>query len=461
MSDWLIAWLGRAARRVGVPTLLTLTLLAAAAGIFWVGTAAMVREARNMPGWLVVGVGLTLAWALARSSLRPAAVLGIGSLAGIGLILFSVGGLSMPLGTALRRFSTAIPGQSAWASVQAGLEVLVQGLHQLVMDSSVLLARLTAWLATLSRPETAIDPVAQVMFWSVVIWGGCFWAGFVMRRWHQPLLALLPAGSVLAALSAYTQQAVIYPLLLVGIYLALQVLLSYFLRLEIWAREEVDAPELHIEVGVAAIGVPFLLTALAVMAPSLSIRSVVEWMQERPLSLQQEGVGQNLGIERGPGGVSGFQAAAAPGLAREHLIGSGLELSEQPVLRASLAGLQALSASGDGLPEDIPPIYWRLLTYDWYTGYGWATSEINETDLPAGETWNGRETDQDRGWLVRQTITKAGVDDPGLYTAGELRAVSEPYRVAARSSQDLFGAQTYSRRYTAEFDAHFRFRRRA
>ena len=43
-----------------------------------------------------------------------------------------------------------------------------------------------------------IDPLVVRLVWSVSLWVVSIWAAWITRRWRQPLLALAPAGLLLA-----------------------------------------------------------------------------------------------------------------------------------------------------------------------------------------------------------------------------------------------------------------------
>ena len=126
------------------------------------------------------------------------------------------------------------------------------------------------------------------------------------------------------------------------------------------------------------------------------------------------------------------------GLPRQHLIGSGPELSRQVVM---------LVQTDDPPGGPPPPYYWRALTYDTYTGAGWVADEGETVAVAAGEPINQPSSAQRR---VTQDVQFLSAFDGLLYAAGSLSAVDQDVRVARRASDDLFGAMLDTLTYRAQ-----------
>ena len=120
-----------------------------------------------------------------------------------------------------------------------------------------------------------------------------------------------------------------------------------------------------------------------------------------------EQVGNALGLEKGG---SGAGAGSSPGsLPREHLLGSGPELSKQIVMLVKVAGEPATGRpvpGQTGLPGSQLRYYWRALTYDRYSGHGWLTSATHSQDYRENQpAWN---PDPQTYLVIDQEIQQVG-----------------------------------------------------
>jgi transglutaminase-like putative cysteine protease len=141
---------------------------------------------------------------------------------------------------------------------------------------------------------------------------------------------------------------------------------------------------------------------------------------------------------------------AIVGLPNQHLIGSGLELSENLVMTVRISA---------GMPEEDQdfevPLYWRALTYDRYTGRGWRSSPTEIEAYPAGELLV-RE-DEPFLWAIQQDYRFAQKNDKFLYAAGMLVTSNHEFEVAWRTFPgevsafgDALGAKTEAVNYQVQ-----------
>jgi transglutaminase-like putative cysteine protease len=146
-------------------------------------------------------------------------------------------------------------------------------------------------------------------------------------------------------------------------------------------------------------------------------------------------------------------------LPRQHLLGSGPELSQQVVLLIRLdngwgvAGQRA-TPSGEDVPAQLgAPLRWRSLAYDRYSGFGWQAGQTEIVSYGAGEPAGAQtcevcETSQ--VLQVRQEVQVVGDLGGLIYAAGQLVTVDQAYSVAYRTGDDAFGATTAATAYRAD-----------
>jgi transglutaminase-like putative cysteine protease len=180
------------------------------------------------------------------------------------------------------------------------------------------------------------------------------------------------------------------------------------------------------------------LTVMALLTPSFSVRSLVEAARDLGMGEQNQNLARALGLESRPvtAAEDVFHLERRPGLPARLLIGSGPELSDQPVMNVTIEEPEALAGRLR---------YWRGATYDVYNGRGWQTRGTTTIVYDAGQE-AGRMLEEQ--WLVRQEIEP--LTDPGslLYVAGTLRSVDRPFQAAWRARfkgteiyTDLFAAR--------------------
>ncbi len=157
-----------------------------------------------------------------------------------------------------------------------------------------------------------------------------------------------------------------------------------------------------------------------------------------------EQVGNALGLEKGG---SGAGAGSSPGsLPREHLLGSGPELSKQIVMLIGVVGARAIGEPATGqtaYPASQTRYYWRALTYDHYSGHGWLTSATYSQDYRENQpAWD---PDPQANQVFDQEIQQVGETGVQIYQSGTLVSADQAYEAQWRSNAsqqlDLFSAR--------------------
>lgn len=306
-------------------------------------------------------------------------------------------------------------------------------------EFGALLGRVRDWALALAAGEPAFDPVAATLVWSLALWLVSAWAGWMMRRRRRPLQSVTPAGALLAATLSYAGGESHVLLVSLGAILLLLVLVGYDRRIHRWQATGVDFADLGLDTAVAA----------AALAPSLSVREVIEFVRDLARTGKAETVAESLGMDqrRGQGQWTILDEMRATGLPRRRLLGSGPELSERVVMIISTGDLP--SGPPERLTSQSPPrYYWRSLTYDRYVLSGWYAGATETIEYGAGEpaitpTLTTRRT-------VRQEIQVLGDAGGLLHAAGALVAADQDYSVAWRSPGDAFGATIEATTYRAD-----------
>lgn len=295
--------------------------------------------------------------------------------------------------------------------------------------------RLAQWVADVRTAGQASRAEADSVFrWllAMMAWAAAAWAGWWLFARQRTLVALLPAGVLLASNAYFFWDGRLWlPFFLGGLTLV-GVLMQRWTLEQRWQQQGMDySVDVRLDVLLAAIGLALLVTLPAAFMPRVVLRPTADWfagLVGAPVS-QIERTGQQLfpGLRRSPGSLlaTGGRLGAMP---RAHLLTGGPELGQQVVMRVSTDDLA-------GLPYGVTPDaslrhVWRGLTYDTYDGRGWRNSPLTTEEFEAGEPWSEETLPQRRP--LRQWVNMERGGDRALYAAGEPLAVNRPYELLLR-----------------------------
>ncbi len=307
------------------------------------GLNASLSGIESLNFYTLVLAALLLSWWLARSH-RPgwqAAIVLV--CLGLALIALSAGGLGTLFFALLRAFS-----QYFWAGIHwrvAGplpdATLVVQLASELGRAAQALLDREATWLAHLLQSKPDHDLSAATIAWSVLLWSAAGWAGWAVRRLGKPLLAVLPGVAVFAASMAYARANAFYLFPALSVSLVLVAWHHYSERQAHWERNAIGfAEDLRFDTSLWALAFIIFVTLPAMLISGFSPQKALETTRhllekENPNAAQ---VGSALGLERSS---AGKRAGGNPGiLPRQHLLGSGPELSKQTVMLIHVTGEQ-------------------------------------------------------------------------------------------------------------------------
>ncbi len=261
---------------------------------------------------------------------------------------------------------------------QAWLAIGLVGLTLAILqvNDGQLLARLTAWMTTVRRSELTDETLPFALALLLLVWFGVAFVGWMTLRLQRPLpaLLLLSIGIGLNARFGRIEQPLI--LLYAATALGLQLATHFGKTIARWQQARVTfSAEIRQNWQVTNL---FLLVGLLGLGYWLAdVRSVrvaqafASWepIQRSEVWLLKSFAGVNTPWRELLGGSSTAQGF----LPRAYLLGNAPELRETVVMRTQLAYVG----------EIRPNIHWRAVSYDIYTGRGWARSAETPRSFPA------------------------------------------------------------------------------
>jgi len=243
-------------------------------------------------------------------------------------------------------------------------------------------------------------------------------------------MGLLPASVLLAAGLSYTWASTAPLAPLVFSVLLLLALTNYDHSERHWLAAKMDFPEdLPKEFSLLAAGVVTGVVGIAIILPIFSFDNLVEIAQKfTQASVEDaEPVIQSLGVYQKPIETTGLGNALSGGLPRRHLLGTGPELTEQIVMSVKVTG--AVSEQENDLNL---PLYWRSLTYEEYTGFGWRSEDYVLRSYDAGD--QVLEFQSPHHQAIQQDFRLANANNRNLYAAGDIVTVDHDFEIGWRAT---------------------------
>ena len=427
--------------------------------------AALARRLGPVEGWMSVAALsvalLALAWAVEDAAWTPAAPAGYapvllavwlaivlakrvrqGWLAGAAAVLV---GAAFSVLTAARAWP---PGSVLDANLRYGLVALQDSHAQLngIPLHDWVLEHLIRWAKSMQEVWTALQfghkapndqPLVLVIL--LLLWFVAFWAGWAAYRYHGALLALAPAGAVIATNLFLALSGTVALMLYMGGLLMLAVALREYTLRRQWKEEHIDfSDELRLDLYLSGIGMAIVILTIPPLVPNLRLRNLQRafWqVVQGPATTAESQVKIVFpALNRRQGSPLEEMIAAKDVLPRSHLLQSGPELSERIVMHVHTS--DPVGESG-GAGADYR---WREVTYSIYNGRGWenpATATSHRHG--AGEPWTELNAQGRRPLKQRFDF----VASPGVWmvAAGEPIAAYHSYIAHLRNPGDAIGLE--------------------
>jgi transglutaminase-like putative cysteine protease len=284
----------------------------------------------------------------------------------------------------------------------------------LVWDARSIAAGGSVWATT-----------AAILLSGLLLWVVAFWASWHIYRTRSPLLALLPAGSILATL-AYRHASIIYHLFLfLGCALCLLAAYHLWASRERWERTRTDHPDqlgLELVYSVA----PWILVLLLVAGvfPTKGFGPVSRAFWDRVESVVGPFDGQGETDESGSGD-----------LPQAHLLGSGPRRLDNIVMYVRTNDPAPREPTESASQSTVPMTrrYWRGDTLDQYTGSGWLSSPLVMTEVPT----TGLLVESQAGGAYLLQRFELLADTALIYAANAPQQVDQDVQAWWRSPGDL------------------------
>lgn len=304
------------------------------------------------------------------------------------------------------------------------------------------------WLIAADGGTFSPENPAPAILWMFATIAAAIWASWAVRRREQPLVAILPAGVILAAVLNISRTGAILLLPFMLASLALIGYVAYKARESNWERNHLDYPEsIQFDFTLSMIAIIGILSVASALAPAVSVRSIVATAR-RIFAEEIEQTGsfaEAVGIVPHPPAGPAPAVRPIPQLPRLHLLGSDPALSRDI---AMIVHLETSRGPAGLVPGSLPPTYyWRGVTYDVYNSRGWTTSEVSTKSYAASQ--QVPHVAYPHLQVLQQRIHTTTDLENRLYAAGTFLTADDDFQVESRPASDMFGALIESADYAA------------
>jgi hypothetical protein len=441
--DWLAQLVVWSFRKIGVRALIYLVFLAVIFGDIVTGLNASLPDLKNLNFYSIALVALLISWWLARSKLAnwQAAVALTGL--GLALIAISAGGLGSPFFAITRAFLGYSWSTMHWYTGEPlpDARLVVQLAVELGRSAQALLGRIVLWIELLNRRTSNHDQTVVTVIWSLLLWSAAVWSSWAVRRLGKPWVGMLPTLVLFAASMSYSRANAAYLFPALSGMLGLIAWHNYSEREAGWEKQAIGfAEDLRFDTSLWALAFIIIVTIPALLisqfSPQAAVRATHSLVRAGIPNAPQ--VGNALGLEQRAGKTRTF---GNPGiLPREHLLGSGTELSKEIVMLIRVTGEEA--SGKENVSNSHPRHYWRASSYDLYTGKGWLTSALHKRNYREDQAaWS---PDPQVYQMIEQEVQQVGGTGEQIYQSGMLVNADQAFEMQWRSDNsqqlDLFTA---------------------
>jgi len=294
--------------------------------------------------------------------------------------------------------------------------------------------RSTSWITAVYVGGRSNETIIFALIIGLIAWFLAAYLGWSAYRRQQPLLGLTLMGLLLAINGYYGAAQIEWAAMFVGM-AVLATAVFRFAQLEWdWQKRVVDySSQIRLELLVYAAGIGIALLALSFLIPTIRVNRVATLLlgNEKVTALEEA-------LDRAFGGVDvPRQRPVTPGqrggsgiLPRAFLVGNAPELQKIIMMTATTELIEGSPAAALTNAQ-----HWRALSYQVYTGRGWALSDEREEHLDAFEPLTLAPAESQM--LIRQQVHWRYDNRIARYTLGYPLQLDHPVTAYWRDRSDL------------------------
>ncbi|MEM7333990.1 MAG: transglutaminase-like domain-containing protein [Chloroflexota bacterium] len=322
-------------------------------------------------------------------------------------------------------------------------------------NSALFIDRFGSWLRALSTNGRSQETIVFAFALGLITWFLTAYAGWSTFRNRKPLLGLTAMGLGVSINLFFGDVPPFWSAIFVGQVGILTAVLQYSNLETEWKEKEIDfSDEVRTELVLYALGISAVLISVSYLVPGIPFTRIAEAFANQPIVQAAEDSFEEIfaGVnqprqEPSPGGVGGVGV-----LPRSYLIGNSPELYEIVMMQAEVSIVDEDSTLTPAPYAAYRGNHWRGLSYEEYTGRGWALTDERTEPIDPQETIALREIDgeqllfQQIDWQRDNRLTRYTLGLPvsfedesiaywrGLDDLVRIRGDAQEYSVTSRIS---------------------------
>jgi len=373
---------------------------------------------------------------LAKSALPRFVAVPLGLLSGAAVAFLIVGQVLLPF--------SRLPGRLGpfWGWVRqiirgrpAGINPLEPLVWQSWRQGEMVLGRLWYWIDAGLSGRTSSDNLVFLLLIAAIAWALGFYSAWCTYRYRSPLVAILPPGAVLATNVFLSNKGMGFLVLYLGCAYLFLLWLNSMAMERAWDKAAVDySSELPMDMALNSAWLIVGLVLVGLLQPSSGFNPVAStfWnYASRPWG-EVETVFNRLFS-----GLNNPNPDLGTGSKGAFVLGGSFERSpsSQVFMHVTTDEVIPTLAEMRGLGEEmeLPSHYWRGVTYDYYTGRGWANSEKTSLDRTPDQAVPASVVP---GTRLSQTVEIVLPRADVIFAANQPMQLGQPYRLMALGSDD-------------------------
>jgi len=317
-----------------------------------------------------------------------------------------------------------------------------------------ILIRARIWLSAFPNP--VFDPGVISLFWSLLIWLISIWANIFFLKLKRPFISAFPAMLTIGITSSITRSSSSLVFWMLAFTLIMIIIKNYVSNEKKWNNIEAGyTKDIRKSSYWASIQLSILIIAISFSATSIDFEKIIDNLREPTFSPDPklEDEANILGLEetvRLTAAEETFSNVQWGQLPNSQLINSSPELADHIVMYIEI---EPQTQEGETSPGSYPINYFRGLTYDRYTEYGWLSTAKTIAVYEPGQSAISVYGKNERPFYQEVEIVDENLGV--VHSVGQLAVVNSEYQVSWRSGDDnnpladMFGASIQEQEYKA------------